>query len=140
MSACASTAYWYGFNLAAREITSHSPANSLFIRYEDFVSDPGASVSALLRLCGADDAESPVRGSVVDLRANHTVTGNPDRFRTGTTIIRDTDDAWRRELPAAAKLTVLALSWPLFPRYGYRYRGTFAADPEVRRQPVGSGT
>lgn len=135
-----STAYWRGFNLAARAITKHSPGNSLLLRYEDFIADPAASVGALLRLCGADPAANPVRGNVVDLHANHTVTGNPDRFRTGTTIIRGTDDAWRSGLPASAKLAVLALSWPAFGRYGYRYRGTFRAGPvTTRRQPVGSG-
>jgi hypothetical protein len=140
LSATTSTAYWSGFNLASREITRHSPGNSLFLRYEDFIADPAASVGALLRLCGADPGANPVRGNVVDLHANHTVTGNPDRFRTGTTVIRDTDDAWRHELPAAAKLAVLALSWPLFGRYGYRYRGTFSTGSRLtRRQPVGSG-
>jgi hypothetical protein len=135
-----STAYWYGFNLAAREITRHSRRDSLFLRYEDFIADPAASVSALLRLCGADPAANPVRGNVVDLHVNHTVTGNPDRFRTGTTVIRDADDAWRDGLPVFDKLAVLALSWPLFGRYGYRYRGTFRTSPRfTRRHPVGSG-
>jgi hypothetical protein len=52
---------------------------------------------------------------------NHTVTGNPDRFRSGTTVIRDADDSWKASLPMSAKLAAAALSWPLFWRYGYRY-------------------
>jgi hypothetical protein len=140
LPASTSTAYWCGFNLAARQITKHHPRDSVFVRYEDFIADPASSVGALLRLCGADPAANPVRGNVVDLHANHTVTGNPDRFRTGSTVIRDTDDAWRHGLPVSAKLAVLALSWPLLRRYGYRYRGTFSSGPRItRRQPVGSG-
>jgi hypothetical protein len=120
-----STAYWYGFNLAAAAILRRHRERSLFLRYEDFLADPAGTIDTLLRLCGADPAANPVRGRTVDLHPNHTVTGNPDRFVTGPTVLRDSDDAWRTELPASAKLAAAAFSWPLFSRYGYRYRGTF---------------
>jgi hypothetical protein len=122
-----STAYWYGFNLAAAAVVRRYRDRSLFLRYEDFIADPAATIDTLLRLCGADPAANPVRGRTVELHTNHTVTGNPDRFSTGTTVLRDSDDAWRSELPVAAKLPATALSWPLSARYGYRYRGTFRA-------------
>jgi hypothetical protein len=50
------------------------------------------------------------------------VTGNPDRFLSGTTRIRAEDGAWRSELPARSKLAAAALGWPLMRRYGYRLR------------------
>jgi hypothetical protein len=129
MPASKSTAYWHGFNLACQAIVRRYREESLFLRYEEFIADPAAVIDALLRLCGADPAANPVRGRVIELRTNHTVTGNPDRFRTGPTLIRDADDAWRDGLPPSAKLATLALSWPAFGRYGYRYRGTFSAGP-----------
>ena len=122
MSASKSTAYWHGFNLAARAITRRYPERSLLLRYEDFIADPAAAIDALVQLCGADPAANPIRGRVVDLHANHTVTGNPDRFRTGATVIWESDDAWRTSLPVTARLAAATLAWPLLRRYGYTSR------------------
>jgi hypothetical protein len=124
MSARTSTAYWYGFNLASHAITRRYPQRSTLLRYEDFIVDPAGTVAALLRFIGADPALNPMRGKSVDLHTNHTVTGNPDRFRTGATVIRDRDDAWVAALPAPARRTAEALSFPLFGRYGYRRDAT----------------
>lgn len=123
MSAARSTAYWHGFNLASAAITRRNPDRSLFLRYEEFTADPAGTVDALLRLVGTDPADNPVRGRTVRLRTNHTVTGNPDRFRTGPTVIRDTDDGWRRTLSRRDRLAATVLAWPLFSRYGYRTAG-----------------
>jgi hypothetical protein len=121
-----STAYWHGFNLASEAISRRYPDRSLFLRYEDFTADPAGAIDKLLLLCGASPDGNPVTGDrTVELRTNHTVTGNPDRFRSGHAVIRDRDDAWRDGLPSSAKLATLALSWPMAHRYGYRYQGTF---------------
>jgi hypothetical protein len=119
MPAWKSTAYWVGFDLACEAITGRHPERSLFLRYEDFIADPAPVVDALLRLCGSDPAANPVRDRTFELRGNHTVTGNPDRFLTGPTVIGERDDAWRSELPARARLAASAISWPLRRRYGY---------------------
>jgi len=134
MSPAKSTAYWHGFNTAAQAITRRYPRQSLFLRYEDFIANPAGTVDALLQFCGIDLAANPVRDRVVELHTNHTVTGNPDRFLTGPTVIRDRDDSWRAGLPGSAKLTVLALSWPQLPRYGYGYRGTFRPGSRAGRR------
>jgi hypothetical protein len=127
MSSWMSTAYWHGFNLASRAITRRYPERSLFLRHEDFIADPPGTIDALLRLCGADPAANPMQGRMVELHTNHTVTGNPDRFRMGLTVVRGRDDSWKTGLSVPAKLAAVTLSWPLFPRYGYRYRGTLLA-------------
>ena len=124
MPAWTSTAYWSGFNLAAEAISRRYRDRSMLLRYEDFIADPAAVTGALLRFCGAGDEEAPFTGRTVELHVNHTVTGNPDRFLTGPTEIRGRDDQWRAGLPRHAKIATLALSWPLFGRYGYRYRAT----------------
>lgn len=150
MTAAKSTAYWQGFNLAARAITGRYPERSLLLRYEDFIADPAATIGALLRMCGADPAASPLDGRTIELHANHTVTGNPDRFRTGPTVVRDADNAWLG-LPVRARLAAMTLSWPLRRRYGYRPggagqaapwpgAGTERVDRGVREGTVGSGT
>ena len=121
MSSSMSTAYWCGFNLAAEALTRRHPKRSLTVRYEEFIADPVATLAAILRLCGAESSVIPLQGRVIELGVNHTVTGNPDRFRSGATVIRDADDSWKASLPTSAKLAAAALSWPLFWRYGYRY-------------------
>lgn len=113
--------YWYGFNLAAEALTRRHSKRSLTVRYEEFIADPAATLAAILGLCGAESSVIPLQGRVIELGVNHTVTGNPDRFRSGATVIRDADDSWKASLPTSAKLAAAALSWPLFWRYGYRY-------------------
>lgn len=119
MSSAKSTAYWLGFNLASQAIVRRYPERSLFLRYEEFIADPPGTIDSLLRLCGADPALNPLHGWAIDLRPNHTVTGNPDRFRSGPTLIRERDDSWKTGLSRRARLAAVALSWPLFRRYGY---------------------
>jgi hypothetical protein len=135
-----STAYWNGFNLASQAITRRYPDRSLFLRYEDFIASPADTIAALLRLCGAEASLNPVQDRTVELRPNHTVTGNPDRFRSGRTIIRSRDDSWRADLPGHAKLAAVTLSSPLLRRYGYSRDGTFGASPAhptTAPQPTG---
>jgi hypothetical protein len=119
MAAWKSTAYWVGFDLASEAITRRHPERSLLLRYEDFIADPGPAVEAMLRLCGSDPAANPLRDRTFELRGNHTVTGNPDRFQIGPTVIGERDDAWRSGLPARDRLAATVLSWPLRWRYGY---------------------
>lgn len=124
MSASKSTAYWNGFNAACEAIVRRYPERSIFLRHEDFIADPAATIDRLLRLCGGDPAANPMQGRTVELHTNHTVTGNPDRFATGVTVVRDRDDSWRTRLPARSRLAAVTLSWPRFRRYGYEYGGT----------------
>jgi hypothetical protein len=138
MSALRSTAYWIGFNLAARAVVRTHPGRSVFLRYEDFVRDPETTIGSLIELCGGDRSMNPVRGRMARLRTNHTVTGNPDRFRTGATLIRPTDDSWRSELPARSRVATLALAWPLMRRYRYSLRhraGALAGGGQPQAQP-----
>lgn len=123
MSASKSTGYWVGFNLASQAILHHYPQRSLLLRYEEFISDPSGTIETLLRLCGEDPALNPMQGRAIELHTNHTVTGNPDRFRTGATVVRDRDDGWKAGLSRRARLAAVALSWPLLRRYGYGPEG-----------------
>jgi Sulfotransferase domain len=136
MSAARSTAYWVGFNLASRALVKRHPERSRFLRYEEFIRDPAETIRALIEFCGGEPADNPVRDRTAELRKNHTVTGNPDRFRSGATLIRPFDGAWRSELPALSKLTTLALGWPLLARYGYPLRG--GDEPTTTEESHGS--
>jgi hypothetical protein len=132
MSALRSTAYWCGFNLASEAILRRHSAHSRFLRYEDFIADPAATVGSLLEFAGGERSTNPVRERTVVLGKNHTVTGNPDRLRSGPTLLRGEDDAWRAELSLRAKALTLAMGWPLMRRYGYHNAS--------RESTLGSGT
>ncbi|HST48590.1 sulfotransferase [Jatrophihabitans sp.] len=156
MSAGKNTAYWRAFNIASRAILRHYPEQSMLLRYEDFIADPAGTVDTLLRMCGADPAGNPVHGQAVTLHTNHTVTGNPDRFRHGETVIRPKDESWRKGLPLLARLSTAVVAWPMAWRYGYRTTGGLrvpahplrpatvpaapAAEPALEDGTVGSGT
>lgn len=114
-----STVHWIGFNLAAEAVCRRQPDRSLRVRYEDFVHDPVATVRDILLLVGEDPRRNPVApdGSVT-VRPNHTVTGNPDRFSTGT-IRLEPDDRWRWDMPRWQQAAVGAAAMPWMARYGY---------------------
>ena len=94
------------------------------VRYEDFVADPGGASARLLAFAGhraqvAIGAGEEGGPPTVDLGTDHTVAGNPLRFRTGPVrVLRD--DEWRERLPARDRRVVDALTWPLRAAYGYR--------------------
>jgi hypothetical protein len=144
MSASKNTAYWRAFNIASRALLRRYPERSMLLRYEDFIADPAGTVDTLLRMCGADPSGNPVHGQTVSLHTNHTVTGNPDRFRTGETVIRPQDDSWRTGLPRPARLATLVVAWPMARRYGYRHpdwwRVRRAAEPAPREPEWEGGT
>ncbi len=66
-----------------------------------------------------EDGEAPfVSDHSVALGVNHTLLGNPDRFRTGEVGIAP-DEVWRSQMPRRRQLGVLLATLPLLPRYGY---------------------
>jgi hypothetical protein len=123
LSAFRSTAYWVTFNLASRALVARHPERSLFVRYEDFIREPAPLLRTLVERVGGDPGALPLRGRVAELQPNHTVTGNPDRFRSGPTVIRSDDSKWRDELPTRDQLATIALAWPLMWKYGYPLTG-----------------
>ncbi|OJT20818.1 sulfotransferase family protein [Archangium sp. Cb G35] len=149
MSTFRSTSYWLGFNLASEAVIRRYPVRSFFLRYEDFIAHPDSVVDGLFGLLGAEGVVNPVKGRTVHLGGNHTVTGNPDRFRAGTTLLRPEDDAWKKELPSRARALTEALSWPLMARYGYFQPprtqarasvGSVTANNDTREDVRGTGT
>jgi hypothetical protein len=119
----ASAARWME-NTVSAEILKRRTPRVFAVRYEDFAARPAATIGGLLEFLGEDPAGNPVEGDgTVMLRGNHTVAGNPDRFRTAARTAVRSDDAWRTELSAADRRAVTALTLPALPRYGYPLRG-----------------
>ncbi len=115
--------HWVSWNLLAERIADlYGPGRSMVLRYEDLMAAPRTSVDRILELLGEEPAASPfVSDHTVALPANHTIAGNPGRFRTGEVPIR-LDDEWRTAQRRVDRLATTALSLPWLRRYGYPAR------------------
>jgi Sulfotransferase family len=115
-----STTYWMGLNLGIEAMRRQlAPNRYLRIAYEDFIREPVAQLEGVMAFLDIDIGSFPfVHDHELTLRPNHSVSGNPSRFATGTVKLR-ADDEWRRRMHARHKRLVTLLSWPLSHRYGY---------------------
>jgi hypothetical protein len=105
--------YSYGFRPGS---TRHSR-----LRYEDFVNDPTLYLAETLIGLGFDDEAGSlpiVNGREISLSVDHTVSGNPARFRTGNIELRP-DEEWKVKMRGADRNVVTAVSAPLLLKYGY---------------------
>jgi hypothetical protein len=110
---------WDAWNAAIEALWRQVPARCLRLRYEDFIADPRHSFEEILKLTGEEDAELPLVGERdVKLGISHTVSGNPNRFDTGTVELRQ-DRAWQKQMQPRDKALVTTLTLPLLKRYGY---------------------
>ncbi len=100
---------WQAYN--ALLAVSRTPGAVL--RYEDFVDRPEHATRRLLRLAGLQPDVLPqfVGERTVTLGIDHTVAGNPLRFRTGDVTIH-ADEQWRERMPARRQALVSALTFP----------------------------
>lgn len=95
----------------------------LRVRYEDFVKQPAVFLEAARRLVGADGVSAPefLDSHTVELAPDHTVSGNPGRFRSGPTKIA-VDDEWRVRMSRPARILAVLPALPLMAHHGYRSR------------------
>jgi hypothetical protein len=113
------SALWAAQNLAFELLARRTSVARL--RYEDFVSDPAASVAAVRAMAGL-----PERPDATELlteppsapRPIHSIAGNPLRF-DGRPLRVSADESWRDNLPARNRRIVGAATLPLRLRYGY---------------------
>lgn len=94
----------------------------MFLRYEDFVSNPPEMIRAIAAF--VDERVDPdpfIDPRTVRLGANHTVSGNPDRFRQGSVSLRE-DVEWRERMRPRDRRITTALTFPLLLRYRYPLR------------------
>ena len=113
----ATTLEWVGNNVAMELVVRRLRVPHLRLRYEDLVDRPSDSLDAIATLAGSS-ASVPVHGSTATLASNHTVAGNPSRFRTGDVELRR-DDEWRTRLTTRDRVVTSTIALPLLSRYGY---------------------
>jgi len=114
-----STVNWLVWNGLTEMVARRYGGRIMRLRYEDLVADPRGRIESLLDLIGIPRADGPfLDRATVRLAPNHTVSGNPGRFRVGDIEIRD-DDRWRGEQRFGHRLTASALALPMAVRYRY---------------------
>jgi hypothetical protein len=132
-SAAASTATWVGWNMLVEDLARNGYGDrSRRLRYEDFAADPRGTVADLLEVLGVPPAGSPFTDRrELQLTANHTVGGNPGRFRTGSITIAP-DDAWRAEQARRRRLVSTVIAAPLLRRYRYPFSSRLRVSGALR--------
>jgi hypothetical protein len=111
---------WVVFNSIIAMLQIFHKKRYMYIRYEDLLNNPLETLDKILRWVGIPKKEKEfVDGEVLDLDANHTVSGNPIRFNHGK-IRLSVDNEWIWNMNKAAKLQVTGLTWPLLLHFGYK--------------------
>ena len=114
-----SAVLWDAWNSAIEALWRDKPENYLRLRYEDFIAEPRHSFEQILKLVDEEEANLPLEGErAVKLGISHTVSGNPNRFDTGTVELKSDQD-WAGKMPPRDQKLVTALTLPFLPRYGY---------------------
>jgi sulfotransferase family protein len=132
-----SSLFWIVWNLATETFWGRFPRRYFRLRYEDFVDEPRAAVGRILDLLQEEATALPFVGDrEVKLTANHTVSGNPNRFQTGMVTLQP-DVEWKEKMKYKDRALTTLLTWPLLLRYGYVHgvrmrQGSFFAGESLR--------
>lgn len=113
-----SSALW-GVTTVEAELLRFRRRPEVRVRYEDFVRDPRGELERAWTVLGLPTAGLETIATTMDLAPNHTVAGNPMRFKTGEVTLRP-DTEWTREMPRRDRWTVAAMTAPLRLALGYR--------------------
>lgn len=109
------TVVWAAENIFASYFGKSSSAYAR-LRYEDLVGAPVETLTQTFESLGVANADfSQLRQATIEIRATHSVGGNPIRFRSGSITIRR-DDSWRKEM---ARWKQIALGMPVGPLLRY---------------------
>jgi hypothetical protein len=92
---------------------------SVFIRYEDFAERPIKTCDDIKQSLNLSSLDlQHVESDAVHLISNHSVSGNPNRFDSGKTVIK-VDEEWRSKMSVLQFWAVTAITMPLLYLHGY---------------------
>lgn len=112
---------WNYKNLIVEFFRSKAKSSQL-IRYENFVEYPEETIKGITkRILGEERVPQSMKGHLVEFGENHTVSGNPMRFKRGKIKIAN-DQHWKSRMGKSKQRMVAALTWPLLKHYAYPLR------------------
>jgi hypothetical protein len=125
---------WNEFNLGAEAVQRKAgPHRFKRIRYEDFVGDPRATIKDIVEFAGEEPISLPFSDKRMgSLGVNHTVSGNPSRFKRGNIVIQ-ADDEWIRGQASSVRWATTFMTLPVLRRYNY------SVNPRDRGPMSGAG-
>jgi hypothetical protein len=110
---------WNVFNTLGGAVARRSGQPWTMVLYEELMRDPRRALASVAEVVGEPAEPMPVAGDrTLTLGPKHLLSGNPDRFSSGTTELR-IDDEWRRKIRTADKVKLTAGTLPLLPLYRY---------------------
>jgi hypothetical protein len=125
---------WNKHNLAIEVLGRWHRLSRLPVHYEELVEAPRATAQRILEFVESVAPLPQFRSErEVELSANHTVYGNPNRFTIGPVPVR-LDDEWRGKLRLRDQAAITVLTLPLLAYYGYPIRSR-----RPRGQPQSAG-
>jgi hypothetical protein len=113
---------WNLWNSATGPLLGGVSSRVVTVRYEDFVAEPRRVSAEIAALTDRSAEDLPfIDDRTVELKPNHTVSGNPDRLRSG--LVRISPEVGsRKSLRGRDQAVVTALTLPLLVRYRYPVR------------------
>jgi Sulfotransferase family len=124
-----SSVMWDVYNVGTELLWRSERDRYLMVRYEDFVARPQTTVRRILDFVGESVKTLPfVSERTVRLTRNHTVSGNPSRYRTGPVDLRS-DDEWLTSMTRRQRVGATMLTLPFLGRYGYALRVPRGTNP-----------
>lgn len=124
---------WLAFNTAFHLLRVVGTPTQM-VRYEDLVRHPRGTIGRILTFEGALPLPTDigfVDGNRVSLGVDHTVAGNPMRFRHGTFDLK-VDEAWTGSMRTGQRILATVMTWPLLVAYGYRAGRRRTGPPTAR--------
>lgn len=95
--------------------------NAILLRYEDVVRAPEQHLALILERLGYHDPIDTARSALVKagnkVTTNHSIGGNPSKYRTSIKI--EDDAAWKSALDKKTRLLTEVMTWPMMLKYGY---------------------
>lgn len=111
---------WVTRNLMTEFFWKKKKDRYLCLRYEDFTKNPKKTVETILDFIGEKETKSPfISERTATLTSNHSIWGNPSRFKTGDVEIK-LDNEWEEKLGKKDFLISSLVSFPLLVKYGYK--------------------
>lgn len=108
---------WNMMNFAMERLAKYG--GYTLVRYEDFMANPDEVVKQVLEDISVNDKDlSFIENKKISLGVNHTVSGNPMRFKVGEIELR-ADDEWKNELSTKNQCVVSTLTRKRLKKYGY---------------------
>jgi hypothetical protein len=114
---------WNLWNGGAEQLARYVPPGRYYrLRYEQFIEQPEAVLGDIIARSGLDARpDDVVANRHVTMRQDHTIGGNPVRFKQSMALRLDQE--WVEAMPRGQRALTTALTWPLLRRYGYRLDG-----------------